>query len=89
MMPHILSEMTIPVDRVLPPWVDPHSMIVNSIEGIGIMTAVEAEMTIPENVIIWHLYQTLRDQNRPFVEADPGKVIVEKSHGGRFLWDRN
>ena len=115
MMPHILSEMTIPedvtiwltspltkivlllrllvetilVDRVLPPWVNPHSIIVNPVEGIGILTAVEAEMTIPENVIIWHLYQTLQDQDCPFVGADPGKVIIEKSRGGRFLLNRN
>ena len=48
--------------------VDSHSIIVNPLEGIGILTAVEAEMmmphifaemTIPEEMIIWHLYQTL------------------------------
>ena len=80
MMPHILSEMTIPVDRVLPPWVDPHSMIVNSIEGIGIMTAVEAEMTIPENMIIWHLYQTLRYRVLP-PWVDPRSIIENPSEG--------
>ena len=33
-------------------------------------------MIIPEEVIIWHLYQTLRDHNRPFVGADPDHMTI-------------
>ena len=73
MMSHILSEMTIPVDRV-------HLIIENPSEGMGTLTAVEAEMTIPEEVIIWHLYQTLRYRVLP-PWVDPRSIIENPSEG--------